>query len=198
MPETLVCLRETQVREPPGEILLIPFGKVEYTKDNKVGSFNFDSESAQKILAEFSERGRDLVIDYEHQTLSGEQAPAAGWIEKLELNERGVVGKMKYWTADAENYLRNGEYRYFSPTIRFDENGQPCALHSVALTNHPALHHVDALVASDLKTSGKPDNHKGGVMPEEKKEPVAFTDDQVVSVAREILGLSDATAENVR
>ena len=35
-------------------------------------------------------------------------------------------------------------------------------------------------------------------MPEEKKEPVAFTDDQVVSVAREILGLSDATAENVR
>lgn len=89
MPETLVCLRETQVREPPGEILLIPFGKVEYTKDNKVGSFNFDSESAQKILAEFSERGRDLVIDYEHQTLSGEQAPAAGWIEKLELNERG-------------------------------------------------------------------------------------------------------------
>ena len=69
MPETLVCLRETQVREPPGEILLIPFGKVEYTKDNKVGSFNFDSESAQKILAEFSERGRDLVIDYEHQTL---------------------------------------------------------------------------------------------------------------------------------
>lgn len=48
MPETLVCLRETQVREPPGEILLIPFGKVEYTKDNKVGSFNFDSESAQK------------------------------------------------------------------------------------------------------------------------------------------------------
>ena len=200
MPESLVCLRETQVREPPGEILLIPFGTVEFTREGERGTFELDPEAARRILDEFNERGRDLVIDYEHQTLSGSQAPAAGWIDRLLLNDRGLVAKVKYWNADAEKYLRSGEYRYFSPVIRFDESGHPCALHSVALTNHPALHHPSALVASDTTT--KPvetgENRKGHTMPDDRKEPLALTDEQVVTVAREVLGLSDATSENVR
>lgn len=197
MPEELIQLTTDPIRKIPQEILLIRMGENFYTKDHKEGSFTLDHNAADKILQEFDSRGRDLVIDYEHQTLSGGKAPAAGWIQSLEIRSDGLWGIVKYWSNEAKEFLEKGEYRYFSPTILFQE-GKPCALHSVALTNHPALHHIDALVAHDLNPSGSPDtNNKGGSMAEEEKQ-IALTDDPIVSVAREVLGLADATVENVR
>jgi len=35
------------------------------------------------MVAHYEERGLDLVVDYEHQTLSGHKAPAAGWIREF-------------------------------------------------------------------------------------------------------------------
>ena len=196
MPEELIELTSDPIRKIPQEILLIRMGENFYTKENKEGSFLLDFSSAEKILQEFACRGRDIVIDYEHQTLSGEKAPAAGWIKSLEIRPDGLYGIVKYWSDEARSYLEKGEYRYISPTILFLE-GRAAALHSVALTNHPALHNIDALTANDLTQSGYPDKNKGGSMAE-KENMIALTDDLIVSVAREILGLTDATNENVR
>jgi len=138
-----------ETRTAPERIPLIPYGRNTFTRDGKSGEFNFTERDADAIIAEFTERARDLVIDYEHQTLAGSEAPAAGWINELVKTPDGLEAGIKYWTDHAKARLESGEYRYFSPVLIFGSGG-PAALHSVALTNHPALHGVPALVANDF------------------------------------------------
>lgn len=144
-------------RKIPDTILLVKFGKSKFTKDGKEGEFEFSESNADSVITDFIVRGKDVVIDYEHQTLSGEKAPAAGWIDKLLKTSEGLVAKVKYWTREAENYLTNGEYRYFSPVLNFSRTEKSVsALHSVAITNHPALHNIPALVADDTSAESRP------------------------------------------
>ncbi len=134
----------------PSDILLLRFGLNEFTKGNSRGNFDFTRSDAENVVRDFAVRGRDLVIDYEHQSLSGEKAPAAGWIDRISITADGLMAHVKYWTAEAAQYLNNGEYRYFSPTLYFSRSGKSVSsIHSVALTNHPALHSIPALAADD-------------------------------------------------
>lgn len=147
-------------RTIPDKMLLVKFGKNQFTKDGKQGEFEFSEEDADSIITDFGLRGKDVVIDYEHQTLSGGTAPAAGWISALAKSTEGLVAKIKYWTGQAENYLANGEYRYFSPVLYFSRTGRSVsALHSVAITNHPALHNIPALVADDTSADADSGAH---------------------------------------
>ena len=70
-------------RTLPEQFLLIRFGRNLYTKNGERGEFEFTPEDADKVIDDFTARGRDLVIDYEHQSLSGEkrlrQAGSAVW-----------------------------------------------------------------------------------------------------------------------
>ncbi len=136
-------------RSLPAEFLLVAYGENVFTKGGECGSFKFDETAADNVIREFTARGRDLVIDYEHQSTGTGKAPAAGWINALVKGADGLIAKVKYWTEEAAQYLKNGEYRYFSPTLFFQE-GKVSAVHSVALTNHPALHRIPALAAADL------------------------------------------------
>ena len=185
-------------RTPPETFLLLKFGRSVYTKDGKEGGFDFDGPAADALIAEFNSRSRDLVIDFEHSTLSGNEAPAAGWIDRLEKTAEGLAAHVKYWTDKAKEYLTQGEYRYFSPTLLFEHGGKtPAALHSVALTNHPALHGVDALVAND----NQPKTRKDTTMDQELQDAIrkvlgdtalALTDaDGEKAVAAKLSALAD-------
>ena len=185
-------------RTPPETFLLLKFGRSVYTKDGKEGGFDFDAPAADALIAEFNSRSRDLVIDFEHSTLSGNEAPAAGWIDRLEKTAEGLAAHVKYWTDKAKEYLTQGEYRYFSPTLLFEHGGKtPAALHSVALTNHPALHGVDALVAND----NQPKTRKDTTMDQELQDAIrkvlgdtalALTDaDGEKAVAAKLSALAD-------
>ena len=147
-------------RELPEQIPILRFGKNTYTKlTSGNADFDFTEKDADTVITEFSRRKLEIPIDYEHQTLSGVQAPAAGWIDKLEKTKDGLIAKVKYWTETAKKYLTNGEYRYFSPVIKFSRTGRNVSgLHSVALTNNPALDDIPALVADEL--SGNEDNQQ--------------------------------------
>lgn len=142
---------------PPKSFLLCPYGEQHYTKDGKEDAFRFSPESADRVIREFHSRARDLVIDYEHQTLTGGKAPAAGWISDLEKTEKGLAAKVNYWTDAAADLLQKREYRYFSPTFLMSGK-EVTALHSVALTNHPAMHGVAALAAKDTAIINQPEN----------------------------------------
>ena len=185
-------------RTPPETFLLLKFGRSVYTNDGKEGGFDFDGPAADALIAEFNSRSRDLVIDFEHSTLSGNEAPAAGWIDRLEKTAEGLAAHVKYWTDKAKEYLTQGEYRYFSPTLLFEHGGKtPAALHSVALTNHPALHGVDALVAND----NQPKTRKDTTMDQELQDAIrkvlgdtalALTDaDGEKAVAAKLSALAD-------
>jgi phage I-like protein len=89
----------------------------------------------------------DLVIDYEHQSLQGDRAPAAGWIKELEARADGLWARVE-WTPQAREHLLKREYRYFSPVLRLDpETRKPLSLMHLGLTNVPAIKHLPPLVA---------------------------------------------------
>ncbi len=129
----------------PEWILLLPVGRVELV--DRPDPLQLDPESLAAMVRAFRSRGVDLVIDYEHQSLQGRQAPAAGWIKDLETREDGLWARVE-WTPQAREYLRNREYRYFSPVLQLDpETRKPKALMQVGLTNVPAIKRLPPLVA---------------------------------------------------
>jgi len=143
--------------ELPGWLRLLPLGEVKLVDGRP--SFEVTPESLADMVKAFGERGTDLVIDYEHQSLTGGQAPAAGWIKDLEVREDGLWAQVE-WTGTAEEYLKRREYRYFSPVLRIDPaSRQPQELMNVALTNVPAIQGLSPLVAKwggEALTMGEP------------------------------------------
>ena len=136
--------KEMEVGGAPEIISVLPLGHVKSAK----GEFDVDGESFAAMKAQIAQRGVDLVVDYEHQTLTGEQAPAAGWVKELFLDDGQIKARVE-WTDRAKAYLSNREYRYLSPviTVRKADN-KAMGLHSIALTNTPAIEHMEAIVNS--------------------------------------------------
>jgi phage I-like protein len=129
----------------PEWIRVLPLGRVELADQRE--PFVVDQASLEALVAAFRSRGVDLVIDYEHQSLQGQRAPAAGWIKDLEARPDGLWARVD-WTEEARGYLEKKEYRYFSPVLRLDpETRAPLALMHVGLTNVPAINHLPPLVA---------------------------------------------------
>ncbi len=132
--------------EVPTEVRLVPLAKFFY-----YGRWiQITQMHLQSMKAAFDRRENDLVIDYEHQSQTGEQAPAAGWVKALEVRDDGLWGQVQ-WTQKAEEYIKAKEYRYLSPVIYFDYpdavTGEtlPAFLDSVALTNRPFLPSMEAI-----------------------------------------------------
>lgn len=136
--------KEMEVGGAPEIISVLPLGHVKSAK----GEFDVDGESFSAMKAQIAQRGVDLVVDYEHQTLTGEQAPAAGWVKELFLDDGQIKARVE-WTDRAKAYLENREYRYLSPVITVRKaDGKAMGLHSIALTNTPAIEHMEAIVNS--------------------------------------------------
>jgi len=133
------------------EIVIFAAGEIELEGS---GSAIMDAEAAAEIIARIERRGVDIVIDYEHATLTGEPAPAAGWIAFDGLRwdpERGLIAKVR-WTAKAKRYLESSQYRYHSPVFSVDdETSRISSLHSVALTNSPLTNNIMPIAAKQHK-----------------------------------------------
>lgn len=145
MSKLIACAGEgVEVSGVPEEIKILPFGRVHSQK----GDFTVDDESFELIQKQFRDRKLDLVIDYEHQTLSDVQAPAGGWIKDITKGDDAIIAKVE-WTARARDYLKNREYRYLSPVVMVRKRDQRAtSIHSVALTNTPAIDGMFAVVNS--------------------------------------------------
>jgi phage I-like protein len=144
---------------PATHFLLLRYGQTEYTKGGKRAAFQFSENDAEKVIADFKQRGKDLVMDYDHATVTGGMAPASGWITNLTKEADGLFADVE-WTEEAKQRLEKREYRYHSPVIYFGKDGHPRALHSVALTNHPAFHAYPALAADDIDNPNNPNKEK--------------------------------------
>jgi len=129
----------------PSEFQVLPEGEIEICGKDPA---RLDEVSARDVIASFEARGNDMVIDYEHQTLSDVQAPAAGWISKLVWRGKDGLWAIVEWTKRAREYLENREYRYFSPVMQIRQSDRSVLrLINVALTNDPAINHLKPIVA---------------------------------------------------
>jgi phage I-like protein len=128
----------------PNEIQVIPAGHHTTPK----GDFLCDEESAALVLNAFAGRQNDMVVDYEHQTLEGCEAPAAGWIKSVKglvnKGSEGIWAVGVEWTDRAKQYIANREYRYLSPVFLVRKTDRRVTeLVNVALTNQP---NIDGMV----------------------------------------------------
>lgn len=169
----LICAKGNAV---PDWMLVFQEGEVSY---DDLDSILVDETAFKLIKAEFERRGNDIVVDYEHQTLDGKEAPAAGWIKELKYERgSGIMAKVE-WTARAKEYISAKEYRYFSPVFLVRKvDRRPFELNNVALTNSPRTNNLTPIVAKTLT-----------------KEQIKIMD---ITKIIELLGLSaDATEADV-
>jgi Mu-like prophage I protein len=138
-------------RNPPTEAKLFSFG----VNDTMKGKFVLTRDGAQQVMMRHSEHGVDLMLDFEHHSLSKEATPeqqkASGWGD-LEVRDDGLYLVNIRWTPKAAEYLKNGEFRYLSPAFNVDDENHIIELVNVALTNLPATHDAPALVAASLRS----------------------------------------------
>lgn len=159
--ECTFALRALQLNgnEAPAEFpLLMPGTWNGYVRAGKQRSFTITVDDLV-AAAEYNKRrkernpGRDLVLDYEHQTLTGEIAPAAGWFD-LEVRDGVLYAVNVRWTAKAKEMVEAGEYRYVSPVFKHRAvdklTGQEIRMMvaNAALTNEPFLDELPPLVSA--------------------------------------------------
>ena len=136
-----------KLENAPSEFRVFPYGEVELEGPEKI-RFVVDHESIASIISDFQRRGNDMVIDYEHQSLKSEEAPAAGWVTKLIDRGKDGLWAAVTWTLRAKNYLKAREYRYFSPVFhirKFDKKA--IKIINIALTNNPRTNAIKPIVA---------------------------------------------------
>ena len=185
----MLSVSSSEIDGVPSVIKLLPLGLVKSQK----GDFIVDEESFQRIKNTFKERGIDIVIDYEHQTLEDIQAPAGGWIKDLFIQDGAIAAKVE-WTPKAEEYLKNKEYKYLSPVVLVRKSDQKAVvLHSAALTNTPAIDGMYAIV-----NSLNIDEFEKGVMEMDLNKlaallglPEGATEEQIMQALTTALGESE-------
>lgn len=156
--------------EVPVRVLIAPWGEV--TSAN--GTFVVDELAGAAVLEAFHEHGTDIPVDYEHQSLGGAyasptgQAPAAGWIRGLlvcrpgEDDEPGLYADVE-WTQGGRERLAAREYRYLSPVVMVRKSDRRVqALHSVALTNKPAIAGMKPIVNREAHMTEERSGTSGG------------------------------------
>lgn len=175
MDELLILIGKEIDGIVPEEIQVIPYG-VEI--DTPKGKFTLDDASAALVVSAFNSVKNQMVIDYEHQTLAGTEAPAAGWITKLIDKGRDGIWAAVNWTEKAKQYLINKEYKYVSPVFlkRISDN-RVIRLINVALTNQP---NIDGMV---------PLINKAGIINENKEDKKMFKE------LFKLLGLAETATE---
>ncbi len=177
----------------PLEIQVIPYGYHETPK----GAFLCDEESAALVIEAFNSRQNDMVIDYEHQTMSGAEAPAAGWIKELIYKGSEGIWARVEWTARAVQYLGNREYRYVSPVfvVRVSD-AKVVNLLNVALTNQP---NIDGMVPIVNKGVGDTKNEEARKMEKVSAVlglPEAATEREILKAVEDLKGQTQVIANN--
>lgn len=161
-----------------------------------MGGFSLDRSMFKQMVANFKAQQVDTVVDYEHSTLWGDQAKAAGWVDELQLRD-GDGGEAELWARirwnnAAAEMIREREYRYLSPTIawytRNRRSGEltGASLHSIALTNVPFLEELPEVRLNSFRAA------LGGTAKQEEKT----MNEHLMQIVA-LLGLAAETPEKV-
>lgn len=139
-------------------------------RGHPAGPFTMTGETFHEIVRNFkSTENRRVPIDYEHASEADPTegaipvagAPAQGWIVDMRVGDDGNLWGLVEWGAQAREQIRSGQYRYFSPAIRFGAKdrvtGQSIGarMTSGALTNNPFLDGMKPLAAKDAAQKGR-------------------------------------------
>lgn len=166
----------------PNEIRILPAGSFRAADGSNrpadVAAWRTSATIAQAIIASSFMGRKEILIDYDHQSLyssqNGQPALAAGWFSGLEWREgSGLYAAAIKWNAKALALIAAREYRFISPVFTYDKTtGAATRIISVAITNSPALPELCDLSevaaasarqhsSSELASRADPRNQKG-------------------------------------
>jgi phage I-like protein len=170
--------------EPPEWLELIPAGDYLETLDGR----EYSNANPEGIVKLFNEDPRDVVVDYEHASEKkapfGDEAPASGWIDQLEVRDGAVWAHLK-WTKRGHHMLSEKEYRYISPAFDYSTESLVIKrLVSAGLTNQPAFH-LQVMAARDQQNM----DHTGHDRPDK-------LEDTMLKELLALLGLSENATED--
>ena len=126
-------------------------------KGHIVGTFTINKEIMEQMVDNFKNKKIDTVCDFEHQTLTGEIAPASGWIKSLEMSQESdkwFLYANVEWTKESTNMIQTKQYRYVSPVFVPNTKDQKSGnnigwtVHSLSLTNTPFLEELGEVIAN--------------------------------------------------
>ncbi|MGL5447449.1 MAG: phage protease [Rhabdaerophilum sp.] len=123
----------------PDWVMLWPQGRLVVGRDKR----SFVIHDPEAIIAATRPK-LPLLVDYEHDfdvRRPGDETPAAGWIEELEVRDGAIWGRVE-WTPKAANAIADREYRFHSPVYFYRRDSEPMqviAIGGAALTHNPNL-----------------------------------------------------------
>lgn len=139
--------------DAPQWVELIPKGPELHGNDGR----RWTMKDPAKVVAAFDARGLKLPIDINHAQFlkapKGEESPASGWIEALEVRDGAIHGRVE-WTPSGAAALAKREYRYISPALNHDRHGDVVGLSGAGLVNSPNFN-MPALNATTYEGSMK-------------------------------------------
>jgi phage I-like protein len=123
---------------------IMPAGKFRSMDGSGRPALNQDwflsEERGKALVAAAAARPQDYLIDYDHQSLKGSGAVAAGWFRELAWQPDGLYIQNPNWTDAAKNLIASNQYRYVSPTFKCSSDTyEVLELVNIAITNSPAL-----------------------------------------------------------
>lgn len=194
MKDCIFVCKELGAHGAPPLIQVIPHGY----HDTPKGDFLCDDESARLVIEEFGKRTNDMVADYEHQTLAGCEAPAAGWIKELVNKGKDGVWATVEWTDKAKAYIKNREYRYVSPVfLKRPSDKRVVRLVNVALTNQPNIDGMTPIVnKADLSRTNKKEGTKMKGLLKTLGLPEDATEAQGIEAAASLKAAHEAMVAN--
>ncbi|NOT00613.1 MAG: hypothetical protein HOP29_08300 [Phycisphaerales bacterium] len=189
-----LCRDTREFLQKVGTYLVIPT-KPDGSVIGDHGTFHLDAEGGAAIEEEFTRRGNDMLVDFEHQSIPKHAradglSPAAGWIKALKfVAGKGMVARIE-WAGDVADMLRAKVYRYLSPVFYTDQREHVVGLKNVALTNQPAIHGFPPLANSK--------HTKGIIVNTTTAEPTAAAGAPVVNAAGDAADESATVMDQLR
>lgn len=165
-------------------------------KGHSQGAFEITLKDLERMAENFKKLKIQLVADYEHQTLSGDKAEAAGWITDTKVEDSALWAKIE-WLDDAKELIKAKKYRYLSPVIvpyTIDQvSGEDIgwSLHSVALTNKPFFEELGEVFVNSIQVQNKEEN----ILNEEQLAELEKLRDENKKLREELQALKEEKAE---
>lgn len=146
-----------------GKRVWIQLAKPGAFRGHAMGPFELTSRTFAEIVRNFKATENQRVpIDFEHASeadptegnIAQAGAPAQGWIVDMRI-QGGELWGLVEWGKLAREYIKTGQYRFFSPAIRFNSKDRVTGavigarMTSGALTNNPFLDGMQPLAAKD-------------------------------------------------
>lgn len=112
------------------------------SSDGKPIPEHITKETLTQLADSLNESNDEILVDVDHKSTkigNDKDTKAAGWLSKFIVDPiKGLFAKMKL-TRYGRDLVDSREYRHLSPVFALNANGEPIELHSVGMTNRPAL-----------------------------------------------------------